>query len=69
MDVWLQIRNVETAEGTVTEPESLETAAYDIDGVCRYGLIAGGQQRPQLEQLHDQHGLSPAFGINHGSEK
>lgn len=42
MDVWLQIRNVETAEGTVTEPESLETAAYDIDGVCRYGLIAGG---------------------------
>lgn len=41
MDVWLQIRNVETAEGTVTEPESLETAAYDIDGVCRYGLIPG----------------------------
>lgn len=42
MDVWLQIRNVATTEGTDTEPESLETAAHDIDGVCRYGLIVGG---------------------------
>jgi spore coat-associated protein N len=42
MDVWLQIRNVETNQGTDSEPESAEALASDIDGVSRYGLIVGG---------------------------
>lgn len=42
MDVWLQIRDVTTNQGTDSEPESSEALASDIDGVCRYGLVVGG---------------------------
>ncbi len=42
MQVWLKIKNVGTAGGNQTYPESQEPAANDIDGVIRYDLYING---------------------------
>lgn len=42
MDVWVEITNVQTSSLGSNYPKSLEPAATDINGVCRYGLIVAG---------------------------